>query len=155
MKTKDTKCPICESPDAKGYLSRDTICPCCGSDLAPLRRIHRLEQRAASRTVWVATAAIAILTAVAFGTLTFTRPEPIAVHDTLRVTEPTAKVESPETDDFRYVVRPGDSFWLISRRIYGTGTRAAELAHLNSMEPDDVLHVGDKLNVNLPGNVPN
>ena len=46
-------------------------------------------------------------------------------------------------------VLPGDSFWRISRRELGTGTRYAELAQANGLQPESLIRPGDTLK--LPG----
>ena len=71
-----------------------------------------------------------------------------------KVTSLDARIDSlkslvPETvqKKFLYTVRHGDSFWRISYKLYGTGTRAAEIADINGLTVNYSLHPGDTLSI--------
>lgn len=155
QKPKDDICPVCASPTAAGYLSKPTVCPCCGSDLEPFMAADKLAARGRARYVWAGAATIAAIAAVAFGLLWLTaplgRPLTTVVHDTV-----TVAADSPGASQapYKYIVRKGDSWWSISRRLYGTGTRAGELAAANGTDTGRVLQIGDSLNVTLTDYVP-
>ena len=56
----------------------------------------------------------------------------------------TAKI-TELASGFKYVVRRGDSYWGISQKMYGTGTKASEIAGNNNRTIHDKLHVGEVL----------
>jgi nucleoid-associated protein YgaU len=75
-----------------------------------------------------------------------------AANDTITALKDSIEVQSTATNDtcvrgagFNYIVRKGDSFWLISKRMYGTGIYAAKIANDNKMDINDSIHVGDIL----------
>ena len=51
------------------------------------------------------------------------------------------------SSSYKYVVRKGDCFWTISKRVYGNGTRCNEIAEYNGMSLNDALHTGDTLKI--------
>ena len=46
---------------------------------------------------------------------------------------------------YKYVVLRGDSYWSVSKKFYGTGTRADEIAKQNNRTIETPLIVGDTL----------
>ena len=58
---------------------------------------------------------------------------------------PKPGAENVVEPSFRYIVREGDSFWTISRKLYGTGSRYKEIAEANNLDVNSVLNVGDEL----------
>ncbi|MDY4521444.1 MAG: LysM peptidoglycan-binding domain-containing protein [Bacteroidales bacterium] len=48
---------------------------------------------------------------------------------------------------FLYVVRKGDSFWSISKKMYGNGSKYKQIAEINGLTIDSALQVGDTLKI--------
>lgn len=168
----NNKCPICGKPDIPDYLAQNVICECCGSDLSIYRLIDGIkkEEGASSSSTWkirilpyslaVIFAVIAIVACIAFGRIR----EEVSVSET-RLTELeeenaalieqnqellTASVPAgnkPKSTGFVYTVRNGDSFWRISQKFYGTGTRFQEIAERNGLTTNAQLKVGDTLTI--------
>ena len=167
----EIKCPVCKGktgiPD---YRVQDTVCQTCGADLSIYRLAHDIEvetqpeDKRKGRFAWIIPAAIACVLAVA---LVFTAlsggsatkelgalekenamlqaqvGELQQAQEQYRTTAPVP--DGGESNHFVYTVRRGDSFWLISKRLYGTGTRYREIAESNGLTPESRLNVGDKL----------
>lgn len=166
----EIKCPVCQGktgiPD---YRVQDTVCQTCGADLSIYRLAHDIESvsdqsdgKKKGRLAWIIPAAIACLLAVA---LVFTshsggkakkeledskkiNAELLAQVSALQEAQEQVPAQPASNEDgshFVYTVRRGDSFWLISKRLYGTGTRYREIAESNGLTPESRLNVGDKL----------
>ena len=48
---------------------------------------------------------------------------------------------------FLYVVRKGDSFWSISHKLYGNGSKYKQIAEINGLTIDSTLQIGDTLKI--------
>ena len=162
----EIKCPVCEKVGIPNYHEKDIVCPCCGSDLGIFRVIDNIPQtRKNTRTVWMSIATVAILaTVVLVGILSFQSPStPKVPSAQLAVLEDSikrlnnkinnldnqidqlAKTENNQSEGFKYVIKKGDSFWSISKRVYGTGTRYEEIATANGMDSHGHLIEGDTI----------
>lgn len=162
----EIKCPVCGKVGIPNYHEKNTICPCCGSDLGIFRVIDNIPQtRKNTRTVWMPIATVAILaTVVLAGILCFQTPTTPTVPPTqLALLEDSiktlnvkinnlddqidnlAKAGNSQSEGFKYVIKKGDSFWSISKRVYGTGTRYEEIAAANGMDSHSHLIVGDTI----------
>lgn len=166
----DNKCPVCGRGGLKDYLSEDVVCPCCGTDLRVYRLVGQISKSTQNVTdakpvakggLWsyvclgLAVIACAVLGCIALSGKrqgTKLKAEKAVLID--KVASLDAKIDSlksivPETEQkkFMYTVRPGDSFWRISYKLYGTGTRAAEIADMNGLTVNSPLHPGDTLSI--------
>lgn len=54
-------------------------------------------------------------------------------------------VSEQPNSNYKYVVLRGDSYWSVSKKFYGTGTRADEIAKQNNRTIETPLNVGDTL----------
>lgn len=159
--TDEIKCPVCGKVGIPDYHNEDTVCPQCGSDLSIFRVIDQIPQPVEKKkNVWMPIAAAAILVAaVCGGILLFraakvvqieTQDEQIAMlQDSIgrlnAKLEVTAQMPTTQSNEFKYVVRKGDSFWSISKRFYHTGTRYEEVAATNGLDSKSKLTVGDTI----------
>ena len=162
----EIKCPVCGKVGIPNYHEKNTICPCCGSDLGIFRVIDNIPQtRKNTRTVWMPIATVAILAAVVLaGILWFRTPSVTPLPpDHISVLEDSIKIlngkianldtelrkqpptEPKPSDVIEYVIKKGDSFWSISKQVYGTGTRYEEIAVANGMDSHSHLIVGDTI----------
>lgn len=168
---KEIICPICGKNDIPDFHSQDVVCPCCGSDLSIYRLVEQIEtgvqakpednKKTGKATLYATAAlAVALLLVSVFMTIRTTgignkleasktecmtlAEENAALKATLD--EAAKPVEQIITSSaFKYVVRQGDSFWTISRKLYGTGSRYKEIAEANNLDVNAVLNVGDEL----------
>lgn len=158
----DIKCPVCGKVGIPDYHAEDTVCPQCGSNLSIFRVIDQIPEDKPKKNVWMPIAAVAIIaTAVLGGILITQNPKEetqidnqsayiaqlndsiqklnVKIHDMDKT--PGSDVQS----GFNYVVKPGDSFWSISKRFYHTGTRYEEIATANGLDVNSKLNVGDTI----------
>lgn len=165
------KCPICNKHDIPDFLSQDVVCPCCGSDLSIYRLVDQIESIAKPEstikpksnkyTVYIFTfltvilllASCFMIAKISYCNARLHDYEAkykalVSENDALKdsVSDSVVIVEHPkESPAFKYIVRKGDSFWVISRKLYGTGARYKEIAEANGLEVTSVLNIGDEL----------
>lgn len=166
---KEIICPICGKNDIPDFHSQDVVCPCCGSDLSVYRLLEQAATPPPSKDknsrkhygMFPMSLAIILLafSAVFFAHRSYTTTEKLAsiqhenslLKDTnnelqasLSEKGATPAVSVSETG-FIYTVRNGDSFWSISKKLYGTGSRYKEIAETNNLDINAVLRIGDEL----------
>lgn len=168
---KENKCPICGKSGIPDFYSQDVVCPCCGSDLSIYRLIDQIESNTKSQsniqpktnkfTVYSFASLVVVLLIISCLAIikvsrcsdnledSIGKYEALVIeNETLKasVSELEATIAQPkESSAFKYVVREGDSFWGISKKLYGTGTKFQEIADANNLSLTDVLNVGDEL----------
>ena len=159
MEEKDIKCPVCGKTDIPDYHAEDVTCPYCGSDLSIYRVVDQIPEGQSSRNIWKPISAVAILAAAVLGGLLVTHnigPKKSTTSATLLQLEDSItrlnKQMKQETSKkmvamqgFQYIVRRGDSYWSVSKKFHGTGTRATEIAQSNGRTLDTELNPGDTL----------
>lgn len=159
--TDETKCPVCGKVGIPDYHNEDTVCSQCGSDLSIFRVIDQIPQPVEKKkNVWMPIAAAAILVAaVCGGILLFRAPKVVQeesqnehiamLQDSIgrlnAKLEVVAQAPLTQSNEFKYVVRKGDSFWSISKRFYNTGTRYEEIAAANGLDCRSMLTIGDTI----------
>ena len=167
----EIKCPVCSKTGIPDYRVQDTICPQCGADLSIYKLAHDIENASITsggidrgRLTWIIPAALACCFAIALTCAILSgsntkkelkesereNSELLAQISELKQAQEQPKAVTlnssvEEGAHFVYTVRRGDSFWLISKRLYGTGTRYREIAEANGLTPESKLKVGDKL----------
>lgn len=168
---KDIVCPICGKNGIPDYHSQDVVCPCCGSDLSIYRLVERIETESKSQVtvekkprntglyimgalaaVFLVIAGFSFMRSLAYSSeLKTVQLENTVLLQTNKELEkalsdtPKPGAENVVEPSFRYIVREGDSFWTISRKLYGTGSRYKEIAEANNLDVNSVLNVGDEL----------
>lgn len=164
----EIKCPVCGKVGIPNYHDEDIVCPCCGSDLSIFRVIDKLPTSTGPKhTVWKPIAIAAISVTMALGAFLIIKPSATGVksesndglqseiaylRDSIsRLNIQLQKAAKSDADanggGFKYVVRKGDSFWSISKRFYGTGTRFEEVATANGLDRDSKLNIGDTITI--------
>ena len=152
------KCPVCGKPDIPDYHKEDVTCPQCKSDLSIYRIIDKIPEEKSGFNIWKAISAVAILATAVCGFFLFqnrhsgvvnTKDNSTLVINQLRdsISVLEAKLKEPEntTAAYNYIVRKGDSYCLISSRIYGDESHAEEIASNNHRTLQTPLYVGDTI----------
>lgn len=154
------KCPVCGKVGIPNYHNSDVVCPQCGSDLSIYRVIDQIPTEN-KNNICKPISAVAIVAAAVLGVMLLIPNEPPEVDikttsEYVQLLDSIGKLNSkisalsdrpsPAASNL-YVVRKGDSFWAISKRLYGTGTRCNEIAEYNSMTINDTLNAGDTLKI--------
>lgn len=155
---ENIKCPVCGKTDIPDYLNEDVKCPCCGSDLSIYRIIEKIPKEGHRFSIWKPMSAVACIAAAGLGIMLFTQKptEPtvsaeelsllidsiVALNNRLAQNKAASELSS---SGYKYVVLRGDSYWSISKKFYGTGTRAVEVAQQNGKTVETLLMVGDTL----------
>lgn len=153
--TNNIVCPICGKNGIPDYHKKDVVCPCCGSDLSIYRVVDGIPD-GKSKTYWIAGAIASCCAAIVLASILIFHKPNVSASDDMLVWRDSVELlkeqisiicaeENTEDIGFQYVVRKGDSFWKISQRMYGTGTKASAVAEMNHMSLQDVLNVGDTL----------
>jgi hypothetical protein len=154
--SEEIKCPVCGKVGIPDYLSEDTTCPCCGTDLSIFRVIDQIPQVAPrKRSLLSSVAIVAVLVAMVMGGILWSQRSVVPLEDKISGLEDSiaslntelANLQRPlpPLNGFKYVIRKGDSFWAVSNRFYGTGTKCKELAEANGLAVDSKLNVGDTI----------
>ena len=155
---ENTKCPVCGKTGIPDFLNEDIKCPCCGSDLSIYRVIEQIPEEGHKTNKWKPISAVAIIAAAGLGVMLFTQKPsvPSSITEELSQLKDSVEVlnnqlaqsetvsEQPSSN-YKYVVLRGDSYWSVSKKFYGTGTRADEIAKQNNRTIETPLNVGDTL----------
>ncbi len=156
----NNKCPVCGKVGIPDYHNSDVVCPQCGTDLSIYRVIDQIPTEA-KNNIWKPISAVAIIAAAVLGiTLLISKnqptvdikgtPEYVQLQDSIgKLNSQISELanRSVQNDSYQYIVRKGDCFWTISKRVYGTGTRYKEIAEYNGMTVNNLLHTGDTLKI--------
>ena len=67
------------------------------------------------------------------------------LRDSVHILKNELNETKSKSASYQYVVRKGDSYWSISKKMYGTGMRAEELANANNRSIDEPIIVGDTI----------
>ena len=155
---ENTKCPVCGKTGIPDFLNEDVKCPCCGSDLSIYRVIEQIPEEGHKTNIWKPISVVAIIAAAGLGVMLFTQKPsvPSSVTEELSQLKDSVEVlntqlaqsktvsEQPSSN-YKYVVLRGDSYWSVSKKFYGTGNRADEIAKQNNRTIETPLNVGDTL----------
>lgn len=151
-------CPVCGKVGIPDYHKEDIVCPQCGSDLSIYRVIDRIPTKSRVN-IWKPISAAAIIAAAVMGFFLAKENPKITVNNTSftnsKVLKDSVDILTKEVamlktiqdsqSGFSYVVRKGDSFWSISRKFYGTGSKCNEIAENNNLQISSSLEVGDTI----------
>lgn len=155
---ENTKCPVCGKTDIPDFLNEDVKCPCCGSDLSIYRVIEKIPKEGHNANIWKTIFAVAIIVLAGLGVMLSTQKPSVTSSETEELSQlkdsvgvltrqlhQCEKVSEQQSSNYKYVVLRGDSYWSISKKFYGTGTRAEMIAQQNDKILDAPLNIGDTL----------
>lgn len=171
---KDLKCPVCGKNGIPDFHEEDVICPCCGSDLSVYHKLSNLSETSSFKIVHIKYIcfifSIAVLVLVVTLGCIFSQKisrnikydeqlvelqeQNSRLNDSLKyLNERLNSFHFAQQRDMRpcaiYIVRKGDSFCKISKRLYGTERRYIEIVKLNNLTTNTILHEGDSLKVSV------
>ncbi len=151
------KCPVCGKPGISDYHKEDVICPQCKSDLSIYRVIDSIPEKP-GRNIWKPISAVALAATAVCGFLLLhngktgntietnaNQQEISMLRDSVSILKHELNETKSKSASYQYVVRKGDSYWSISKKMYGTGMRAEELANANNRSIDEPIIVGDTI----------
>lgn len=159
---QEIKCPVCGKVGIPDFHREDITCPCCGSDLSIYRVVDQIPEPKEHKNIWKPVATVAIVAAAALGLcLVFQKPssdvttgnqEVAVLKDsvaTLNEQLAQAKKQPAESTAsfYSYKVKKGESLWSISRKFYGTGAKAEDIAQDNGLTLNATLLIGDTLKI--------
>lgn len=157
---ENTKCPVCGKTGIPDFLNEDVKCPCCGSDLTIYRVIENIPEEGHKFNIWKPISTVAFIAAVGLGIMLLIEKPTVQEFPTDEITLLRDSIEVlnsqlaqskrsilPPPYEYKYIVLRGDSYWSISKKFYGTGTRAEEIAKLNNRSIDNPLNIGDTLKI--------
>lgn len=153
-------CPVCGKPGIPDYHKEDVVCPQCKCDLSIYRVIESIPDAKSGRNIWKPISVTAFTAAAVCGFMLFhnsktnnqadsgsINQEITLLKDSVRIIKTELQEMKSNSVLFPYVVRKGDSYWSISKKMYGTGLRAEELARNNNRTLEMPLFVGDTINI--------
>jgi nucleoid-associated protein YgaU len=162
------ECPVCKSP---GLTEDNLVCPSCGSDLEALHMTGVIKKDHRNmKSFGIVVSALLLIALLGWVFSAFNRPldkddglitEFEQVKEALILEQEKNDVLISENDELRsqlsavqhekerrkkeYIVREGESLFLIARKIYGNGYRYADIAKANNIDNADQLNAGQKL----------
>ena len=154
-------CPICGKTGLPDYRREEVLCPSCDTDLKAYMLLHQTGKKQKNKLnvfVWTIPCLILIVSLlfIFFQESTFSNQlkqhnEEItllndSISSLLKITE---NIPQPAETvyDFVYTIRKGDSFCLISQKIFGTEKYAQSIAKKNQMDLSDCLIIGNTLRI--------
>lgn len=151
------KCPVCGKPGIPDYHNEDVICPQCKCDLGIYRVIDNIPEKP-GRNIWKPISAVAFMATAVCGFMWLhnvsksnpvesgaTQQEICLLRDSLNNLKNELQETKAKSGSYQYIVRKGDSYWSISKKMYGTGTHAEDLARANHRDIDEPIIVGDTI----------
>lgn len=160
---KMTKCPICNAPEIPDYKEEKVICRVCNTDLSAFMMLEegrKKTQKAESKKnyLWIISVfLILIIGVVCCFNLYYESNETYKYlsekvshleKENQKLKEKSDKPVVVNNYSFVYTVRKGDSFWLISQKLFGTGNKANKIAGDNNLTIEDKIHAGTILIIN-------
>ena len=145
------KCPICGKVGLEDYLNKEIICPACNSDLGVFKLLN---QKIPNRKGYRYLAVVGLFCAVALIFMMFSsNKSQIEFKAKINENEKTIvslkdsinnikKAQSPiitTKEEKYYTVKKGDSFCLISFKLFGTEIYALEIAELNNLDINSII----------------
>lgn len=171
------ECPICGKSGIPDFHKEDVVCPCCGADLSVYHNISNLlekcednKEKIKSSKLLISTVVVLCLVFVAgfifvqknYRTIMSKNEQILELQQSnsilndsivslnkrvsmclLKLHENSSSANEVNT----YVVKKGDSFCRISKRLYGTEARYLEIVKLNNLTVETILYPGDSLKV--------
>ncbi|MBN2175517.1 MAG: LysM peptidoglycan-binding domain-containing protein [Bacteroidales bacterium] len=167
------ECPVCKST---GIADNLTTCPNCSADLEAYHLTEKIEKTSRNR-LWFGIASSVILVIIIiiwlFGCLLsgnglkeqlktaneeidrlkIERQEMISENDRLKAENKKMKDQLSEINltvakkQEIYMVQPGETLFIIARKVYGNGFKYHDLAKANNISDPNIILEGQKLTI--------
>lgn len=160
----EIKCPICNKVGIADYKNEEVTCPACNTDLSVFALLDKENQkRIRVKNALIGFSALLIILMIFISIFSSQTKEKLInrlssnevlirqMHDSVVVLQSQlyqlrSNVNNlPGKSVQNYIIRKGDSFCLISTRLYGNEKRAQELADLNKRKLNSFIYPGDTL----------
>lgn len=164
MIMNEIKCPICNKVGIADYRNKEVICPACNTDLSVFALLDKGNQkRIRVKNALIGFNALLIILIIFISIIssqTKTKLINRVSSNEILIKQMQDSVVSlqrqlyqlqskgnkfPRTSFQNYIIRKGDSFCMISYRLYGNEKRAQELADLNKRKLKSIIYPGDTL----------
>lgn len=148
------KCPICGKVGLEDYLNKEIICPACNSDLGVFKLLNQKIQNRKGYSYLIVVGLFCVV-ALLFVMFSFNKSQKelkakinenektiVLLKDSINNIK---KAQSPvitSKEENYYTVKKGDSFCLISSKLFGTEIYAIEIAELNNLEIKNIIQPG-------------
>jgi LysM repeat protein len=173
MENSTMKCPVCGKDGIPDFYNGIVKCPCCDTDLSVYHHINELAQCQQKKTPVVKYLVVGLSCLSFVLALLLVYQVKIAVSEHAVVSSKTTEINQLNHDVSvlsdsililneqlsaktqlisaplfnMYVVRHGDSFCKISKKLYGTEARYKEIVNLNHLTENTCIHEGDTLQI--------
>lgn len=152
-----TRCPICNAPDILDYTKENVICRVCNTDLSVfmlLEEGRKKTQKTESKKNYflIILVFIFLIIGIVYSFSLYYKSNKTNIDLSEKVhnlenenhilKEKSEKTVIVNNYSFKYSVRKGDSFWLISQKFFGTGRKANKIAQDNNLTLEDKIHEG-------------
>ena len=154
MSETKKNCPICGKAGLPDFRKEEVVCPACNTDLKAYvllsqLRSQRKKKRILNMLLFVIPCSLLIFSLCYLIKQRNTQKEAQTIITSLKEEITSLKEREIETIElaipFEYTIRKGDSFYLISRRIYDTEKYAQDIANINQMDFTSKLTIGNKI----------
>ena len=157
------KCPVCGKGGLPDFRQDDIICPACETDLKAYRLLNEISKKQKNGKMNKVLLAILAVFLLSFSLFFFSQKQSqgkieakhkeemeslknkIVLLEEESLSSYNSKKNENKPSHFTYTVRKGDSFYLISQKMYGSQKYAKEIAEANSKDFSHLLVVGEKL----------
>ena len=159
MDSNESKCPICGKAGISDYKKEDVVCPACNTDLSIYRTIDKRNRN--HKFLQILSGIFFLIIASLFffrPTKQFDIKREGLFQDSINIMQSQVNLLRSQIDslkglnnegakEFFYIVTKGDSFSKISRRFYHTEKYASEIASLNGLSLNSIIHPEMKIKI--------
>jgi LysM repeat protein len=158
MTETKNNCPICGKVGIPEFRKKEVVCPACNTNLNAYMLLNQLESKGQGKRMSKILLFVIPCSLFIFSMFYIFKQRNIQKEvqlsysqEVVRLKEEIAssKEKGVETVEvvifFEYTVKKGDSFYLISKKIYGTEKYAKDIAYTNQMDFTSKLTIGYKL----------
>ena len=161
---KENKCPICKKTITEDYRIKEIVCPACNTDLSVFTLLHKSgKTNNTLRNVLTGITGLLVLVIIFIAISAKQKKDEISKRLTaseVRINQMQDSVAMLQKQIVKlqlvdnnisgkasryFTIRKGDSFCLISLRLYGTENRSKEIADMNKKDLNCTIYPGDTI----------